>query len=437
MAKLSFKLRNAKGNAASIIIVYNYGKDKRLRYATKYRVQNKKNWNPITQRVKNVIEELDRVEINSKLDKLQLAINSFYGDRVIKESKELTDDLLKDVCDEVLGRKKAETGVQKLELLPFYKWYIEFYQKNPLMSTSRVLSEGTAKTYNNAYNILLRFNKELNYRLSYHKIGQKFYRDFLQWLQHEQYSANYIGTQIKILKTMLNASLELEHHNNSEHLKKYFKKPSEIVNHISLSPDEINKLFEVDLSNVKPIKISDSLYLTQTQLNKARDLFLISANTGLRVSDFNRLKRKNIIERDGRKFIQIVTKKTGQPVTVPLKKMVLDILEKREGNPPSRMTEQHINYAIKEVAKLAGIDSDEKIKRTIGGVTKEISQKKYDLISNHTARRTYATNAFLAGVPVQDIMVTTGHKTERIFNNYIKANDLQRALKTATHPFFD
>ncbi|WP_204345552.1 tyrosine-type recombinase/integrase [Psychroserpens algicola] len=437
MPKLSFKLRHAKGNAASIIIVYNYGKEKRLRYATKYRVQNKKNWNANTERVKNVIEELDRVEINGKLDQLQLAINSFYGNRVIKEGKELTDDLLKDVCDKVLGRKQVEDEVEKLELLEFYKWYIDFYQKNPLMSSGKVLAKGTASTYKNSRKILKRFNEEQNYRISFEKIGQKFYRDFLKWLHEKDYSTNYIGTQIKNLKTILNASLELEHHDNREHLKKYFKKPYEEVNHVYLTPDELENIYNVELKNIKPIKISKSLYLTPEQLDTARDLFLISANTGLRVSDFNRLAKNNIIEAEGKKFIQIVIKKTQKPVTVPLKTMVINILNKRNGHPPKKMPEQHINYAIKEVARLAKVDSDEILERTEGGIKKQISKKKYELIGNHSARRSYSSNAYLAGVPIQDIMLTTGHKNERTFLLYVKASSLQRAIKTATHPFFN
>lgn len=437
MSKLTFKLRDAKNNAASILLVFNYGKEKRLRYATGFRVQNKKNWDSTKMRIKNVIEELDRVYVNNKLNDLKAAVEKEYAKRTIEEGKEATNDFIKDVCDEVLGIRKVQDKIKKLELLPFYKWYIEYYQKNPLMSNSKPLGKGTAKTYNNAYNILKRFNKEFNYRLSYEKIGQEFYRDYLLWLQDNQYSANYIGTQIKILKTILNASLELEYHNSREHLKKYFKKPSEDVNHIYLTPEELQNIFEIDLSNVKTIIKNKNLYLTSKHLDNARDLFLFSANCGLRVSDFNRLDERNIIEVEGRKYIQIITKKTKEPVTIPVNTMVNNILNKRDGLPPKTMPEQRINYAIKEVARLAGIDTLVSIERTIGGVKTINTLKKYELIANHTARRSYATNAFLAGVPVHDIMNSVGSKTEKIFLHYVKANDLQRAIKTASHPFYD
>ncbi|MBL0282281.1 MAG: tyrosine-type recombinase/integrase [Bacteroidetes bacterium] len=38
----------------------------------------------------------------------------------------------------------------------------------------------------------------------------------------------------------------------------------------------------------------------------------------------------------------------------------------------------------------------------------------------HTARRSFATNQYLEGVPSITIMAITGHKTEKAFMKYIK-----------------
>lgn len=436
MAKLTFKIRDAKNNAASIMIVFNYGKGKRLRYAARFRVKNRKNWDFKNMRIKNVIEELDKVEINQKLNELNLVLNKYYTKRTIEEGKEVNNDLLKDVCDEVLGRKKSEEQIIRHELLPFYLWFIDYYKINPLMTTSKPLAKGTAKTYNNAYTILKRFNDE-KYRLTYDKINQKFYTDFMSWLFENNYSTNYIGTQIKILKTMLNASLEFGHHTNIEHRRRYFKKPIEEVNNIYLNQEELEQILALDLSSIPPIIVNKTITLSGAKLDKARDLFLISANTGLRVSDFNRLEEKNIIKVEGKKYFKLVTSKSDKPLTIPINSMVNNILNKRNGLTPKRMPEQHLNYALKEIGRLAEINSEEVIIRTIGGVKTEKKYKKYNLITNHTARRSYCSNAYLAGVPVIDIMTTSGHSTEKVFYNYIKASDIQRAQKIGAHPFYD
>ena len=116
--------------------------------------------------------------------------------------------------------------------------------------------------------------------------------------------------------------------------------------------------------------------------------------------------------------------------------MVNAILKKRGGKLPAKMPDQHINYAIKEIGKLAEIDSQETKTITKGGKKVIINLKKYDLIKSHTARRSFCTNAYLSGMPTADIMEITTHKSEKIFKNYIKANDLQRAQKIRKHKFF-
>ena len=93
------------------------------------------------------------------------------------------------------------------------------------------------------------------------------------------------------------------------------------------------------------------------------------------------------------------------------------------------MIEQYINICIKEVGQMAGINEIVRFERTQGG-NKEIKQiPKYELISTHTARRSYSTIKYKAGVPVQDIMPLTGHKTEREFLKYIREDGKDRAAR--------
>lgn len=61
---------------------------------------------------------------------------------------------------------------------------------------------------------------------------------------------------------------------------------------------------------------------------------------------------------------------------------------------------------------------------------------KYKLVSSHTARRSFATNAYLAGVPTISIMKITGHKTESAFMKYIKISGKENAVKLKGHKFF-
>jgi site-specific recombinase XerD len=53
--------------------------------------------------------------------------------------------------------------------------------------------------------------------------------------------------------------------------------------------------------------------------------------------------------------------------------------------------------------------------------------KKYELITTHTARRSFATNLFKQGFPSLSIMKITGHKTETAFIKYVKVTTEQSA----------
>lgn len=74
--------------------------------------------------------------------------------------------------------------------------------------------------------------------------------------------------------------------------------------------------------------------------------------------------------------------------------------------------------------------------RTKGGMRQTRVLEKWQLITTHTARRSFATNAFLAGVPTISIMKITGHKSELVFMHYIKISSEQNALLMLEHDHF-
>ena len=57
--------------------------------------------------------------------------------------------------------------------------------------------------------------------------------------------------------------------------------------------------------------------------------------------------------------------------------------------------------------------------------------KKYERISSHTARRSFATNMYKRGYPIYYLMQIIGHKKESTFLNYIKVTN-EEAVKIIT-----
>ncbi|MFQ8804876.1 MAG: hypothetical protein ACLR8Y_06890 [Alistipes indistinctus] len=58
------------------------------------------------------------------------------------------------------------------------------------------------------------------------------------------------------------------------------------------------------------------------------------------------------------------------------------------------------------------------------------------MVKTHTARRSGATNMYLAGIPTIAIMKITGHKTEKEFMKYIKITEEESAMELMNHPYF-
>ncbi len=71
---------------------------------------------------------------------------------------------------------------------------------------------------------------------------------------------------------------------------------------------------EETLAGLEGMKFGES----ERNLQCARDMFLFSCYTGLRFSDIVRLTTADILQQEGRRYLQIRTQKTGQEVSVPL-----------------------------------------------------------------------------------------------------------------------
>jgi integrase len=121
-------------------------------------------------------------------------------------------------------------------------------------------------------------------------------------------------------------------------------------------------------------------------------------------------------------MIEIKQAKTGEIVIIPLVNDILPLLEKYEYNLPKISNQKFNDYLFEVCKKCAVLKKEITINETIGGKMITSTKPKYDLISSHTARRSFATNEFNAkDLSISEIMAITGHKTEKAFYRYIRA----------------
>jgi len=169
-------------------------------------------------------------------------------------------------------------------------------------------------------------------------------------------------------------------------------------------------------------------------LTNARDWLLISCETGQRVSDFLRFKKDMIRHENDKPLIEFTQVKTAKIMTVPLSKRVMAILKRRKGQFPRQISDQKYNDYIKAVCKLAGLTYKVKgsLKDPKTNRKKTGTFQKWELVSSHIGRRSFATNNY-GRIPTSLLIGATGHSTEKMFLEYIGKSDSDKALQLAEY----
>lgn len=406
MPKLNFFLKEPKSKEKTLVYLFFSYNNKRLKYSTGEKILVKF-WNSKDQRAKETKKFPEYPEFNQRLTNIVTTTNNAYR-KILNDGKEPSNKLLKDELDAKLRFINKE---EKPTLLSFIDRFIE--ENKPLKS------DGTIKTYNQTKRFLNQYSDEKK-QIDFQDINLEFYNSFLAFMINKGYSQNSIGKYIQVLKTFLNAATDRGINKNFEYRNSKFKRISEQSESIYLTTDELDNIYNLNLERDK-------------QLDKVRDLFIIGCYSGLRFSDFSQLKPENFIDENK---IRIRTEKTDEIVIIPQHRYVRSIFKKYKNQVPPALSNQKMNVYIKHIGKIAKITKPIETSITKGGKVVRETKPKYQLITTHTARRSFATNLYLADVPTITIMKITGHKTEQSFLKYIKISQEENANKLLNHPFF-
>lgn len=425
--RANFKLR--KGiKINTILLDLRFGREIRVRYSTNLTIKkgSEKYWDKSKCRIKIPNDILDYELINNELRQYENEIENSINNLTI--NGKLSQKNLEQAVRDVFNINKTEVnqnGKNSNLILKYFDWYIEFYSKNNSPFTNSNLNAGTLKTYKNCKNYLENYMKSKKIKkLVFEDMNEDFYYAFIEYGHKNGYSKNYIGSMIQKLKTIIRSAYENKVHNNNEYSKKYFSKMTEEINHPYLNEDELNQILK--------LKLTDSLE------KDVRDIFLIDSNTGLRIGDLSDFLKNPVVKIiKNKKFIHLNQKKTGGEVCIPLNNTILEILNKRNGKFPPFIHPNLINKHIKSIARKAKINDEFTIEKTSGGKKISETKPKHRFITAHTARRSFCTNAYNSGIPPHQIMTISGHKSEKVFYNYIKATVQEKAIQVAEHSFFN
>lgn len=397
--------RKTKSNISMLMLRYTHKKQVVL-FTTTKNIEDKY-WDHKNQIVKRGYPSSER--FNILIRNVRKKVEDIASDLQIA-GKDPNVHLVKQIYEN--SNIEKETKIQ----YSFFE-YAELY----LEKAKKHKSIGTIKTYKTTLNKLKQYEKHSQKKVDWHTIDMEFYYDFYEFYTEMQgFLTNGFGRVIKIMKVILNDATENGYNTNLKFQNKNFRALREEVNNIYLSEVELEKIIKLDLEKEK-------------HLERTRDLFIVGCYTGLRFSDFTQIKKENII--DG-KFIKLKTIKTDEWVTIPLIDKVAVIMEKykdQSNSLPKSFDNQVMNRYLKDIGEMAGINEDFLKVRSKGKERFEEAFKKYELITTHTARRSFASNMFKKGVPSRVIMKITGHRTEKAFSTYIKITDDENAELMLKH----
>lgn len=237
------------------------------------------------------------------------------------------------------------------------------------------------------------------------------------------YAANTVVKYARTLRKFMRLakeSREVGKEVNPDVFSKRYTLKEDPSEQVYLTAQELDAFYRLDLT-------------AHPRLERARDLFMVGAWTGLRFGDLSRIQPEHI---EGDR-LRIRTSKTGKEVTIPLHPCVPAIMAKYGGRVPSGISNQKQNEYLKEAAALVPELQVRTMQgRTKGGIRREVARAKWERITTHTARRSFASNCYRDGIPVRTIMGVTGHTTEQAFMRYIRLTNEEHADIMAASPLF-
>lgn len=412
--KITFLLARKKDVKTSVVIAAIRYKNYRVNYCTQVSVPPKF-WDEDNMRVRETKQIPEHKTLNEKLINFKAKVSESFL-RFKHENNEMIPEpkALKVMIDNIYQKKDVQV-IKTFTFLGYLREMIEQSKKGIRIhpKSGKPIAKDTIKTYTTTLTHLETFEKHKRKPIQFNDINLDFYEDYKSYLiKKKQFSNNTIGKHFQIIKLVMNEATDRGITSNLAYKSRRFFVIRENTDNVFLTEKEIEAMAKKDFSK-------------QRNLDITRDLFVIGCMTGLRYSDFNNIQPEQI--ENG--FISVTQDKTGGKIVIPVHPLVKQILVKYNNKLPKGYSNQKMNMYLKDVAGAVECLQESVSKEfTKGGQTIIKNAQKSDLVTTHTARRSFATNEIKKGTPVSVVMAITGHKTEKSFWKYIKLSKSDYAV---------
>ena len=427
MASIQFRLRSKANKNVAIKIRVSNGRSLSLETNTGFSI-HPKDWsdkdlpkqnNPENKKLSNELKKLETFVLNN--------LNRDLSNNTLVDLYWLENNI-KDCFNRV---EKTDTGL----LLNHVQNIIDNANTRQIRTNGGFkigLSASTIKNYNLFKNIVVEYQSTTKKKIHFMEITKPFVGKFTNWIINtKNYSTNYAGKQLEILKTVcIDAekneiaitpySKKIEHFREADK-DRFIQTLSfdelEQIRTFAIPTDEVLKKFKKD----NP-ELTSKIALNSKTIANARNWILLGCEIGQRGGDLLNITAENIRYKANSFYLDLIQQKTNKSVTVGI--IAPHVIQIIENNLPTKIPHQKFNDFIKIVCKLAGID--EVVKGT--KLNTETNRKelgfypKYELIASHCFRRSFATN-YYKKIPTPILINITGHSKESLFLTYIQKRE--------------
>lgn len=361
-------------------------------------------------------KDVDKINLKKEIDDHTHDLKNYILNEFDKtDLSQINKDWFKNIVHLYYNPPQPEPEIKDTKptnLIEYIDFYLD-YRKHEIRPTS-------IKKYNVIKHKLERMQSDRKKLILIADIDESFKNEFVEYQKNNGYAQNTIQRELGIIKTFC------------KHARYLGLETSPQLDGLRLDKAKAEKIY----LTFEELEAIENQIFENDYLDNARDWLIISCYTGQRVSDFLRFKKDMIRIENGKSLLEFTQKKTGKVMTVPLHRKVLQILEKRNGEFPRTISDQRYNEYIKEVCQLAGLDQPTqggKQETTEHGIRK-VSGKypKWELVTSHIGRRSFATN-FYGRIPTTYLIYITGHSSEAMFLNYIGKSNKDLAMEISNY----
>lgn len=171
---------------------------------------------------------------------------------------------------------------------------------------------------------------------------------------------------------------------------------------------------------MKELERLERVAIKSPQEQLVLDEFLIGAFTGMRISDARMITEENMSNGS----ISYVSIKTGIHAVVPMKEGIAERIRRIQAN-ECEISLMGYNKAIRRLCKRAGITE----RVTVYKAGETLKGEKWEFVSSHSGRISFATNLSILGVPLLDIQRLMGHSNPNQTIRYIVPTQVELSNK--------